>query len=337
MTQKKCPLRDNILYIIIGILVVMILALILFMFKGKDWAIWAVGTKKLEITVIGDKRCTNCSTAEILAQLKQVPFLTGAKFIEKDFSDAWVSDYITKNSIKYLPVFVFSSNNINDGDGSMKKFLTELPDKTYSLQVGSSFDPFAKRSDKWFLLIDKEVLKSIKEDSYINGNKEASITWLEYSDLECPFCAKFHNSGTIEEVMTKYGEKINKIFNHFPLDFHQNAQVWAEILECVGEISWSDSFYALAKESYTKENSTQSFLVDEAVKLGVEKEKLNSCLESHKYAEKVKNQMMRWSQSFWINGTPWNVIINNETWEYEILSWALPTQMFNDVIDKLLQ
>jgi hypothetical protein len=30
----------------------------------------------------------------------------------------------------------------------MKKFLTELPDKTYSLQVGSSFDPFAKRSDK---------------------------------------------------------------------------------------------------------------------------------------------------------------------------------------------
>jgi len=137
--------------------------------------------------------------------------------------------------------------------------------------------------------------------------------------------------------MQKYGTKINKVFNHFPLDFHKNAQVGAEILECVGELSWSDNFYALAKESYTKEDSTQTFLVDEAIKLKVNKEKLISCLDGHKYAEKVKNQMTRWTQSFWINGTPGNILINNKTGEYEILSGALPTQMFSNVIDNLLK
>jgi len=343
MTTKKCSLSNNIFFLIIGILLVIILWLLMFIMKWEDKGIiggiktWEnISTKWLEISVIGDKRCANCSTTEILAQLKQVPFLSGAIFTEKDFSDNGISDYIKANNIKALPAFVFSHNNIND-DGSMKKFLSELPDKTYSLQIWASFDPFAKRTEKGFLIIDSKVLEAIKADSYLKWNKDADITWVEYSDLECPFCAKFHNSGTIEEVMTKYGNKINKIFNHFPLDFHKNAQTWAEILECVGELSWSDTFYALAKESYSKENSTQTFLIDEAVKLKVDKTKLTTCLESHKYAEKVKNQMTRGSQSFWINGTPGNILINNKTGEYEILSGALPTQMFADVIDKLLK
>jgi protein-disulfide isomerase len=305
----------------------------------NTWAkVWEnnASAKGLEITVIGDKRCTNCATTEILSQLKQVPFLTGATFIEKDFSDNGVSDYIKENKIKTLPVFVFSNNNIND-DGSMKKFLIELPNKAYFLQIWATFDPFAKRTEKGFLVIDTKIVETIKGDSYLQWSKDTDITWIEYSDLECPFCAKFHNSGTIEEVMTKYGNKINRIFNHFPLEFHKNAQAGAEILECVGELSWSDTFYALAKESYSKENSTQTFLIDEAVKLKVDKTKLTTCLESHKYAEKVKNQMMRGSQSFWINWTPGNILINNKTGEYEVLSGALPTQTFTDVIDKLLK
>jgi len=54
------------------------------------------------------------------------------------------------------------------------------------------------------LILDKKVLAEIKENSYLKGNKDAKITWLEYSDLECPFCAKLHNSGTPEELVKKY-------------------------------------------------------------------------------------------------------------------------------------
>lgn len=86
----------------------------------------------------------------------------------------------------------------------MKSFLIELPNKSYTLNVGASFDPFAKRSDKGFLLLDLKTLAEIKKDSYTQGKDSAKITWLEYSDLECPYCAQLHNSGTIEEVQKKY-------------------------------------------------------------------------------------------------------------------------------------
>jgi len=74
-------------------------------------------------------------------------------------------------------------------------------------------------------MLSLEKIQEVKAESYINGNKDAKITWLEYSDLECPYCAKLHNSGTPEELIEKYGDDLNIIFNHFPLSFHKNAQI----------------------------------------------------------------------------------------------------------------
>ncbi|USN57877.1 MAG: hypothetical protein H6767_06005 [Candidatus Peribacteria bacterium] len=42
------------------------------------------------------------------------------------------------------------------------------------------------------------------------------------------------------------------------------------------------------------------------------------------------------ADTFGITGTPGNVLINNETGEYEVLSGAYPTASFEDVIDRLL-
>jgi hypothetical protein len=44
-------------------------------------------SNKIVITIINDRRCTNCQTEQLINQLKLTPFLTSAKFIEKDFSD----------------------------------------------------------------------------------------------------------------------------------------------------------------------------------------------------------------------------------------------------------
>jgi protein-disulfide isomerase len=63
----------------------------------------------------------------------------------------------------------------------------------------------------------------MKTSAFIKGNTDAKITWIEYSDLECPYCAKLHNSGTPEDLREKYGDKMNQIFQSFPLEFHDNA------------------------------------------------------------------------------------------------------------------
>jgi hypothetical protein len=42
------------------------------------------------------------------------------------------------------------------------------------------------------------------------------------------------------------------------------------------------------------------------------------------------------SEVFGITWTPWNVLVNTSTLEYEILSGAYPASYFEDIINRLL-
>ena len=363
MTQENNNNKNNVQMVVIIVLLVVIAIMGFFLWKNSagvntsninnNTTSTATNTvtgtyDNLAITVIDDKRCTNCPTDAILNQLKQLPSIAWAEIVRKDFSDSWVSDYLKKNNVKALPLIAFSTNNFDvskdpvqtDQSGKpvpkVNNYLQKLPWWEYTLDIRASFDPFQERSKNGFLMLDKAKLKAIKDNSYLEGNKDAKITWLEYSDLECPFCAKLHNSGTPEELKAKYGDDLNRVFNHFPLSFHNNAQNWAEILECLGEQKGSTAFYALAKKAYNDKKSDKSFLIDEAVKLWADKTKLEKCLSDGKYTDKVKSEMNTGASLFGITGTPGNILINNETWEYEIISWAYPTASFEKIIDKLL-
>jgi protein-disulfide isomerase len=215
--------------------------------------------------------------------------------------------------------------------------LVPTKDGKFSLNTGSSFDPTAKMSDKWFLMVDKTILESIKANSYIKWETNAKITWLEYSDLECPFCAKLHNSGTPGDLETKYGKDLNKIFNHFPLGFHKNALPAAQILECIWESKGSNWFYGLMEKAFADSKSDKDYLIAEAVKLWADKASLEVCLSSKKFDTKINDQQSVWTKTFGVTWTPWNVLINNETGEYKVISWAYPSSEFISIIDKLLK
>ncbi|HAT03196.1 MAG TPA: hypothetical protein DCS29_00250 [Candidatus Magasanikbacteria bacterium] len=65
------------------------------------------------------------------------------------------------------------------------------------------------------------------------GNESASVTVVEFSDFECPYCANFEPS--IEQLLAEYSDKIKFTYRHFPLSFHANAQKAAEAFECAKE------------------------------------------------------------------------------------------------------
>nr|MDD3720721.1 thioredoxin domain-containing protein [Candidatus Gracilibacteria bacterium] len=352
-TEKK---TNTVLYIIIIVLLAIIAIGAFFVGKnmgnnGGDVKKDSTNTstsKSITITVIDDKRCTNCMTDQIVSQLKQVPFLAGAEFVQKDFSDKGVDTYLKDNSISKLPAIILSSNDIND-NGQMKPYLKELKDKQYSLEIGASFDPYAKRSAKGFLLLDKDTLNKIKANTYLQGNKDAKVSWIEYSDLECPFCAKLHKSDVPSKIKETYGDKVNKYFNNFPLEFHKNALPAAEIIECLGEQKGADAFYSLIKNSYdsakqlsdgnidTSTSSSKDFLISEAVKLGADKTKLENCVNEEKYSKKISEEQSVGASTFGISGTPGNILVNNDTGEYEVISGAYPFESFKQTIDALLK
>jgi protein-disulfide isomerase len=58
--------------------------------------------------------------------------------------------------------------------------------------------------------------------SPVLGKNEAPVTLVEYSDFQCPFCARA--DPIIKEVQKKYPDKVRVVFKHFPLSFHEAAR-----------------------------------------------------------------------------------------------------------------
>src|SRR3989338_8554201 len=76
----------------------------------------------------------------------------------------------------------------------------------------------------------------LSDADQVKGEEDAPVTIVEYSDFQCPFCKRFYEQ-TLPSIEEKYiaTGKVKLIYRHFPLSFHQNAQVAAEGVECAGD------------------------------------------------------------------------------------------------------
>ncbi len=83
------------------------------------------------------------------------------------------------------------------------------------------------------------------DDDPIIGNPDAPITIIEFSDFQCPFCARFHIQ-TLPTLMEEYIEKgtVKLVFRDFPIQsIHPNAVPASVAAECANE---QDKFKANA-------------------------------------------------------------------------------------------
>jgi len=199
MTKKETEMKFDIKTIIIVVLIIIIMVLGFLLWKyssnqnnttvnNNDTTPEVVNVNQEDIimTVIDDKRCTDCPTAQILEQLKTVPALVNVTVIEKDFSDEWVSKYLEDNSITALPAVIFNTSNIEE---QMNNYLTPLDSGEFSLLLGSTFNPFAEICDNG---IDDTKNGQIDCDDTTCGSKSICRTE-EKAKLEvflmgyCPF------------------------------------------------------------------------------------------------------------------------------------------------------
>jgi protein-disulfide isomerase len=66
----------------------------------------------------------------------------------------------------------------------------------------------------------------VKGDVPSFGPADAKVTLVEFSDFQCPYCAKA--AETTHKIKEKYGSKVHFVFHQFPLSFHDKAHVAAE-------------------------------------------------------------------------------------------------------------
>jgi len=71
-------------------------------------------------------------------------------------------------------------------------------------------------------------------DSPSFGSKDAPIQVVEFSDFQCPFCAR--GADLVHELKKRYGKKLHFSFKQFPLPMHKEARPASEAALCVNEL-----------------------------------------------------------------------------------------------------
>ena len=167
--------------------------------------------------------------------------------------------------------------------------------------------------------------KLTKEDlvvkTPIEGVENAKYSIYDFTDLECPYCKQFHNSGLVKEVLAKDGQNVNHIIRNFPLEsIHPGARLKAEASLCVAEVSWNEKYFEVVDTLFNKStgHSKDSVLAD-LTAIWVDNAKLNECLTSGKYSETVNSDLTLWAK-MWVTGTPSVYVVNNETGAFVKLS-----------------
>lgn len=171
-------------------------------------------------------------------------------------------------------------------------------------------------------------MKKLLDDDAVKGDVKAPVTIVEFSDYECPFCARFYQQ-TFSQINEKYIKtgKVKFIYRDFPLSFHPQAQKAAEAAECAGE---QGKYYDMHDKLFEKgvAGGVASFK-QYAQEIGLDTAKFNTCLDSGQMAAEVKKDMAD-GAAVGVQGTPGFFVNGVE------VSGAQPFEVFQQVIDAAL-
>lgn len=174
----------------------------------------------------------------------------------------------------------------------------------------------------------------------IVGSPNAKITIVEYSDTECPFCKRYHQ--TLKQVMANYGKdgSVAWVYRHFPIaSLHAKAQKEAEATECAAEQGGNTTFWKYIDRLYEITPSNDGLdpaqLPAIAKEIGLDVTAFNACLSSGKMAAKVKAQYDEGVVAG-ARGTPYSVLITKDE-KIPITQGALPYENLKTILDSLLK
>lgn len=175
----------------------------------------------------------------------------------------------------------------------------------------------------------KNPLKPVLDSkTRIRGEKTAPITLIEYSDFECPFCARGYQ--TVESLRKKYGAKLRFVFKHLPLvNMHPKAMPAAQWMEAVALQSPEKAWEFHDRMFQNQDKLGDEFFRATAKELGVDVEKAAKDLESSAVKDKIEADI-REAKSFKFDGTP-GFVINGVP-----LRGAYPPEAFEPIISRFL-
>ena len=181
-------------------------------------------------------------------------------------------------------------------------------------------------------------LKISVDNDPIIGNPNAPVTIIEFSDFQCPFCARFHIQ-TLPAIIEEYinEDKVKLVFRDFPIQsIHPNALPASVAAECANEQGKFKEMHDILFERQNEWNNQETGAAIElfnqyAREMELKEEQFESCLTSAKYVEEIQKDLDD-GRAYGISGTPGFFIGNDEIGFVE-LKGAQPFESFKKIID----
>ncbi len=173
--------------------------------------------------------------------------------------------------------------------------------------------------------------------AYAMGRDDAPLTVVEFTDLECPFCQRFHLT-TFEQLKKNYIDtgKVRFVTRDFPLDFHPMAMPAAHAVRCAGE---QGKFWEMRHVVAVKADAlSRDVLFALARERGLEMTRFESCFTAEKYKAAIQKDIED-GQAAQVTGTPTFVIgrTSADGLEGDRIVGAVPYPVFEGKIKELLQ
>jgi protein-disulfide isomerase len=172
------------------------------------------------------------------------------------------------------------------------------------------------------------------------GSQSAKLILIEFTDYQCPFCSR-HVQQTLPQIERDYVNpgQVRYVVRDFPLEsIHKEALKAAEAAHCAGE---QGQYWQMHDQLFASQNSLGwDDLSAHAGKLGLDVQGFQRCLDSDKYAAKIRQDLAE-AQKMGIQATPTFLLgvgkpDGSGVTVVKMIAGAHPYAVFKEAIDSLL-
>lgn len=250
---------------------------------------------------------------------------------------------LSVDSLRASDVDGLDKGNLNLPDGRVQPFLVDASKHTLYLLAAPPIDVSRPTHEALSEISSAvtdlhESLMAEIDDLPRRGSPDAPVTMIEFSDFQCPYCARA--AATVQRLLEDRQGQLNLVYLHYPLPNHPWARPAAIASECAAQQS-DEAFWHLHDEYFAEQRSmTEANVVDRSrgflTDTGIDVAAWEACTTDasspeHAAAVEVVDRGMALAQAVGVTGTP-HFVINGRA-----ISGARPAADFDEVIEQSLR
>lgn len=193
--------------------------------------------------------------------------------------------------------------------------------------VGTHGEDFGNRNSA-----SAESVRAPSNEDHVLGDRNAPIAVIEFSDFECPFCARLHP--TLGQIVEDFPGEVQWVYRHFPLtQIHSRALQASLASECVAELGGNDAFWSFSDSVFSNQRELGNPLYERlAGELGIPADEFNQCLDERRHNDKVQEDFQE-AVAAGGRGTPFSVVMAEDGTVFPF-SGALPYEQIRGIIEQ---